>query len=204
LVERSIADEFISRFVERARRIRIGDPMQDVTELGPLASASHRDRVLSYVESAQAEGIELLIGGRPASDLHPSLAGGFFIEPTAVIASSNDTRVCQDEIFGPFATFLTFETYEEAIRLANGTSFGLVAYLWSDHLPTVERATRDLRAGVVWVNTPMVRELRAPFGGYKDSGVGREGGESCQQFYTEVKTVTVPSKPVAVRKLGTL
>lgn len=86
--------------------------------------------------------------------------------------------------------------------MANDSRFGLVAYVWSDHLPTVERATRDLRAGVVWVNTPMTRELRAPFGGYRESGLGREGGAACEQFYTEVKTVTVPSRPVTVRKMG--
>lgn len=202
LLERSIADDFMARFCERAGRIRVGDPMRDDTELGPLASAAHRDRVLAFAGSAQAEGARLLTGGRAASGLPSPLAGGFFVEPTAVLSPSNDARVCQDEIFGPFATFLVFDTYEEAIELANGTAFGLVAYVWSDHLPTVERASRDLRAGVVWVNTPMMRELRAPFGGFKDSGVGREGGEACQHFYTEVKTVTIPSSPVAVRRLG--
>ncbi len=201
LVERKIADDFIARFVERARRIRIGDPMDDATELGPLASARHRERVLSYAGVATGEGATLLTGGRAAT-MEGDLAGGFFVEPTAVMASGNQSRVCQEEIFGPFAAFLTFETYEEAIALANGTSFGLVAYVWSDHLPTVERASRDLRAGVVWVNTPMVRELRAPFGGYKESGLGREGGEACELFYTEAKTVTVPAQPVAVRKMG--
>lgn len=201
LLERSIADAFIEQFVERTRRIRIGDPMDAATELGPLASASHRDRVLSYVDVATGEGARLLTGGR-AVRLEGDLSGGYFIEPTAVLAASNEARVCQDEIFGPFAAFLTFDGYDEAIRLANGTSFGLVAYVWSDHLPTVERAVRDLRSGVVWVNTPMTRELRAPFGGYRDSGLGREGGEACEQFYTEVKTVTVPSRPVAVRRMG--
>lgn len=201
LVEKRIADDFIARFVERARRIRIGDPMRDDTELGPLASAAHRDRVLSYAQIARDDGATLLTGGERA-EMEGDLSGGFFAQPTAVLAASNDSRVCQDEIFGPFAAFLTFETYEEAIRLANGTSFGLVSYVWSDHLPTVERAVRDLKSGVVWVNTPMMRELRAPFGGYRDSGLGREGGEACEQFYTEVKTITVPSMPVAVRKMG--
>lgn len=202
LLEKSIADDFIERFVARARRIRIGDPMDDATELGPLASARHRERVLSYAGIAAADGATLLTGGR-AAEPSDALAAGFFVEPTAVLASSNKSRVCQEEIFGPFATFLAFETYDEAISLANDTAFGLVAYVWSDHLPTIERATRDLRAGVVWVNTPMVRELRAPFGGYKESGLGREGGDACEQFYTEAKTVTVPALPVAVRKLGT-
>jgi 5-carboxymethyl-2-hydroxymuconic-semialdehyde dehydrogenase/aminomuconate-semialdehyde/2-hydroxymuconate-6-semialdehyde dehydrogenase len=201
LVERSIADDFIARFVARAGRIRIGDPLDDATELGPLASAAHRARVLSFVDAARDDGARLLAGGRAAA-MPGALAGGYFVEPTAVLATRSGARVCRQEIFGPFASFLVFDSYGEAIRMANDTDFGLVAYVWSDHLPTVERATRDLRAGVVWVNTPMMRELRAPFGGYRDSGLGREGGESCEQFYTEVKTVTVPSRPVAVRKMG--
>jgi 5-carboxymethyl-2-hydroxymuconic-semialdehyde dehydrogenase/aminomuconate-semialdehyde/2-hydroxymuconate-6-semialdehyde dehydrogenase len=202
LLERPIAEDFMARFVGRAARIRVGDPMRDDTELGPLASAAHRDRVLSFVGTATGEGARLLAGGRAASGLPAPLDGGFFVEPTAVLAPSNDLRVCQEEIFGPFASFLVFDTYDEAIAMANGTAFGLVAYVWSDHLPTVERASRDLRAGVVWVNTPMVRELRAPFGGYGESGVGREGGEACMQFYTEVKTVTTPAAPVTIRRLG--
>jgi 5-carboxymethyl-2-hydroxymuconic-semialdehyde dehydrogenase/aminomuconate-semialdehyde/2-hydroxymuconate-6-semialdehyde dehydrogenase len=201
LVERTIADDFIARFAERAGRIRLGDPLDDRTELGPLASAAHRQRVLSYVDVAREGGARLLAGGR-AAGLPGDLAGGYFVEPTAVLATGSGSRVCQEEIFGPFASFLVFDGYEEAIRMANDSRFGLVAYVWSDHLPTVERATRDLRAGVVWVNTPMTRELRAPFGGYRDSGLGREGGSACEQFYTEVKTVTVPSRPVAVRKMG--
>lgn len=201
LLERKIADAFIARFVARARGIRIGDPTDDRTELGPLASAAHRDRVLGFVDVAKADGAALLTGGKRA-DMPGALAGGYFVEPTAVRVGSSSARVCREEIFGPFASFLTFETYDEAISAANDSDFGLVAYVWSDHVPTVERATRDLAAGVVWVNTPMTRELRAPFGGYKDSGLGREGGEACERFYTEVKTVTVPSTPVAVRKLG--
>jgi 5-carboxymethyl-2-hydroxymuconic-semialdehyde dehydrogenase/aminomuconate-semialdehyde/2-hydroxymuconate-6-semialdehyde dehydrogenase len=201
LLERKIADEFVDKFVARARKIRIGDPTDDRTELGPLASAPHRERVLGFVDIAKADGARLLTGGR-RPDMPGALAGGYFVEPTAVWAPGPAARVCREEIFGPFASFLTFESYDDAIRIANDGEFGLVAYVWSDHLPTVERATRDLAAGVVWVNTPMTRELRAPFGGYKDSGLGREGGEACERFYTEVKTVTVPSVPVAVRKLG--
>jgi 5-carboxymethyl-2-hydroxymuconic-semialdehyde dehydrogenase/aminomuconate-semialdehyde/2-hydroxymuconate-6-semialdehyde dehydrogenase len=201
LLEKSIADDFIGRFVERAARIRIGDPMLDDTELGPLASTGHRDRVLSFADIARGEGAELLTGGKAAS-LPGDLAGGYFVEPTAVFAKSNASQVCQDEIFGPFAAFLTFDSYEEAIGMANDTQFGLVSYLWSDHLPTVEAASRDLKSGVVWVNTTMTRELRAPFGGYKDSGVGREGGQASEQFYTEIKTVTTPTRPITVKKIG--
>jgi len=201
LLEKSISEAFLARFVDRARQLRIGDPMLDSTEMGPLGSAAHRDRVLSYVKVAQEDGATLLTGGG-VPQMTGDLAGGYFIEPTAVLAPSNAARVCQEEIFGPFATFLTFEGYDQAMQMANDTEFGLVSYVWSDHLPTVEAASRDLRSGVVWVNTPMTRDLRAPFGGYKNSGVGREGGAACEAFYTEVKTVTIPDRPVTLRQIG--
>ena len=202
LLEKSIADDFIGRFVDRAQKIRIGDPMLEATELGPLGSAAHRDRVLSYVDIARNEGAELLTGGARAT-MPGDLGDGYFVQPTAVLAPSNRSRVCQDEIFGPFATFLTFDSYDHAIEMANDTEFGLVSYVWSDHLPTIEAASRDLRSGVVWVNTTMTRDLRTPFGGYKNSGVGREGGAYSEDFYTELKTITVPQAPITVRRIGT-
>jgi acyl-CoA reductase-like NAD-dependent aldehyde dehydrogenase len=176
----------------------VGDPLDPATEVGPLASLPHMTRVLGFAESAQAEGARLLTGGARREDLGP----GYFIQPTAVAAPSNAARVAQDEIFGPFATFLPFDTAEEAARIANDTRFGLVAYVWSEHLPTVMTMTERLRAGVVWVNTPMMRELRAPFGGFNDSGVGREGGAACEGFYTEERTVTIPKAPPPLRRLG--
>lgn len=198
LVERSIFDGFVERFQERAARVTVGDPMADETEIGPLASEAHMNRVLSYVGIAEGEGGRLLTGGTRRTDL----GDGFFVAPTAIVAPSNRTRVAQEEIFGPFATFLPFDTEDEAIAIANDTQFGLVSYVWSDHLPTVMRMTEALRSGVVWVNTPMMRELRAPFGGYKASGVGREGGTSSEHFYTEEKTVTIPKVPPPLRRLG--
>ncbi len=200
-VERSIADAFIADFVDRARRITVGDPTLDTTELGPLASAAHRDRVLAFARDAAADGVEILTGGG-APNVRDDIAGGFYVEPIAALAPDGDRAVCRNEIFGPFATFQVFDSYDEVVTKANATRFGLVSYVWSDHLPTVERAVRDLRSGVVWVNTTMTRELRAPFGGYKDSGVGREGGEACERFYTEAKSVTIPSHPIAPRRFG--
>jgi acyl-CoA reductase-like NAD-dependent aldehyde dehydrogenase len=158
-VQRRIATEFIERFVERARQIRIGDPMDPQTELGPLAYAGHLERVLSFVDVARGEGAEILTGGRRA----PGFPRGYYMEPTAVLAKSNAGRVCQDEIFGPFATFLVYDTLDEALAIANDSPFGLVAYVWAEDLNVVMRASREIRAGVVWVNTTMVRELRAPF-----------------------------------------
>jgi acyl-CoA reductase-like NAD-dependent aldehyde dehydrogenase len=198
LLHRSVAVRYIERFVERTRAIRIGDPLDEATEIGPLAFKGHMDRVLSFVDVAAADGAELLCGGRRA----PQFPVGWYVEPTAVLAPDNRARVAQEEIFGPFATFLLFDTLEEAIALANQSRFGLVSYVWSGQLDEVMRCSRDIRAGVVWVNTPMFRELRAPFGGAKDSGVGRDGASSSAEFFTELKTTSIPLEPPAIPKLG--
>ena len=198
LVERSIFNDFTHAFAERAQKIRVGDPLDDATELGPLASLSHMKRVLSFVDMAHEDGGRLLTGGSRREDL----GEGYFVEPTAVIAGSNADRCAQDEIFGPFATFLPFDGLEEALHIANDTTFGLVSYVWSDHLPTVMQMQTGLRSGLVWVNTSMMRELRAPFGGFKTSGVGREGGTSCEAFYTEERTTSTPIQPATVRRFG--
>ena len=198
LVQRRIADDFIVRFVERARRLRIGDPMDPATEIGPLAFRAHYERVLSFTEVARADGAELLLGGGPA----PGFGRGLYMQPTAVLARDNGARICQEEVFGPFATFLLFDEVDEAIAIANASRYGLVSYVWSDHLPTALRAAQGIEAGVVWVNTPMLRELRAPFGGVKESGSGREGGESSMRFYTTEKTTILPLDAVPLPQLG--
>ncbi len=198
LVQHSIAEEFIARFVERTRRIRLGDPMDPATEVGPLAFRAHMERVLSYIEVARADGAQLLVGGRRA----PGFERGYYVEPTAVFAKDNSARVCQEEIFGPFATLQTYDRLDEAIRIANDSDFGLVCYVWAEDLNAVMRVSREVRAGTVWVNTPMMRELRAPFGGCKQSGVGRDGATSSVEFFTELKTTTVPLEPVRMARLG--
>jgi acyl-CoA reductase-like NAD-dependent aldehyde dehydrogenase len=198
LVQKSIAKEFIARFVERSRRIRIGDPMAPATEIGPLAFQGHLDRVLSYVDIARAEGGTLLTGGRRSRNF----AKGYYMEPTAVLAKSNESRVCQEEIFGPFATFLTFDTLDEAIAIANRSKFGLVSYVWSEDLATAMRCSRDIRAGTVWINTPLMRELRAAFGGFKESGIGRDGPYASLEFYTELKSTIIPIDPITMHRFG--
>lgn len=187
LLQRSIADGFLERFVDRARRLRIGPPADPATEIGPLAFAAHFERVLSYVDVARAEGARLLTGGRRA----PGFARGYYMEPTAVLAGGNDARVCREEIFGPFATLLVYDTLDEAIAIANDSPFGLVCYVWTRDLDAAMRVSREVRAGTVWVNTPMMRELRAPFGGYKQSGIGRELGTFGFEAYRQVKHVHV-------------
>ncbi|AHE54444.1 aldehyde dehydrogenase [Sphingomonas sanxanigenens] len=197
LVQRGIADRFIEAFVARTRNIRVGDPLDPATDIGPLVSQRHMQHVLSFVPEA-GSGDALLTGGRRA----PQFERGCYVEPTVVLASSNDARVCQEEIFGPFAALIVFDTDEEAYRIANASRFGLVSYVWSQSIARIMEAQQRIEAGIVWCNTPMMRELRAPFGGYKDSGVGADGGAACEAFYTRQKTVTIPRRPIALRKLG--
>ncbi len=197
LVQRSIARKFIERFVARTQGIRVGDPLAPTTEVGPLAFEAHMQRVLAYTKVARDEGAQLLTGGRRAA-----LERGWFVEPTAVLARSNEARVCQEEIFGPFATFVEFDTLDEAIALANRSKFGLASYVWSDDLGTAMRCSREIRAGTVWINTPMMRELRAPFGGYKESGIGRDGPAASVDFFTEQKATIIPIDPPPMHRFG--
>ncbi len=196
LVQDSIFDEFVGRFVERAQKIRVGDPLDDATEIGPIASARHRQHILSYVDIAQSQGATLLTGGKALD------RPGYFIEPTAVLAPSNSDRVCQEEIFGPFAAFVKFSDMEDAVRMANESQFGLVGYCWTQNIDKALRVSQAVRTGLMWVNTPMVRELRAPFGGVKDSGLGRDGAAASMAFFTEEKTTTLPLADVPLRKFG--
>ncbi|VCU68752.1 Putative aldehyde dehydrogenase AldA [Pigmentiphaga humi] len=198
LVQRAVLDRFIESFVARTRRLRLGDPLDPATEIGPLAFRAHRDRVASYVEVARADGAQVLCGGQAEAALEP----GFFFQPTAVLAQDNRARVCREEIFGPFATIVPFDTADQAFAMANDSEFGLVSYVWTDHHPTLMRALSDIRAGMVWANTPMTRDLRAPFGGIKSSGYGREGGESSMKFYTYEKTAMLPTVLPAIPRLG--
>ena len=198
LLHEEIADEFTERFVARLQAVNIGDPFDPATELGPLAFARHRDRVLDYARIAAGEGAEILCGGRPAAQFER----GYFVEPTAVRVGSNALRVCQEEIFGPFVAIQSFSSNAEALSIANDSRFGLVSYLWSDDLPTVMEISRGLQAGTVWVNTPLTRDLRAPFGGYKQSGIGRDGLHASVELMTEEKTVMLPNAPLDLPKIG--
>ena len=197
-VQRSIADRFIAGFVERTRRIRIGDPLAETTEMGPLAYAAHRDHVLSFLDVARSDGAELLCGGdRPAG-----FAKGYYVEPIAVLAPSNETRVAQEEIFGPFATIILFDEIDEAIAAANRSDFGLVSYVWTSSLAVAMQCSKRIRAGTVWINTPLMSELRAPFCGYNQSGIGRDGATSSADFFTELKTTIIPTSTLSLKKLG--
>lgn len=198
LVQNKVADQFIDQFTARMRTVKVGQPFAADTEVGPLAFASHKDKVLSYVDIAKADGGEILVGGKMADGFDK----GYYFQPTAVLAKSNQQRVCQEEIFGPFVTIQTYDSLDEAITIANDSDFGLVSYVWSEDLQTVMSASRRIQAGTVWVNTPLTRDLRAPFGGYKQSGVGRDGLHASVELFTEEKTTMLPTSALTLPKLG--
>ncbi|MFT7287722.1 MAG: acyl-CoA reductase-like NAD-dependent aldehyde dehydrogenase [Halieaceae bacterium] len=198
LLQEAIAEEFTERFVARLQNVKIGDPFEASTELGPLAFARHRDKVLDYAKLAETEGAQILAGGKASADFDR----GYFVEPTVALVESNQLRICREEVFGPFATIQTFSTTEEALAIANDSDFGLVSYLWSNDLPTVMQVGRQLKAGTVWVNTSLTRDLRAPFGGYKQSGIGRDGLHASVELMTEEKTMMLPNAPLTLPKLG--
>lgn len=198
LVQSGVADRFIDQFVGRAGKVRVGDPMEAATEVGPLAFQAHMEKVLSYIESARLEGAEILAGGSRREDLEP----GYFVEPTVALVKSNSMRVCQQEVFGPFATIQVFDEPEEAIAIANDSEYGLVGYAWTENLQLGLKMQESIRAGTVWINTPLLRDLRAPFGGLKNSGIGRDGPRQCTDFFTEEKATIVPRRRQAIRKMG--
>lgn len=191
LVQREIFVEFTETLVERARALRIGDPLDEQTDQGALVSRAQLENTEFYVQLAAQEGGTVLCGGRRPAELPPRCAGGYFYEPTVLVGLDNDCRVNQEEIFGPVVTVQPFADELEAVRLANGTRYGLSASLWTRDLKRAHRVAEQLEAGTVWVNCWMLRDLRVPFGGMKSSGVGREGGEEALRFFTEPKNVCV-------------
>ena len=199
LVQRGIAPRFIEAFVERTRTIRVGHPRETTTEIGPLASKVHYDHVSSFVPAASATGSRILAGGARADGFDR----GYYFQPTVVEVESNSDRLCQEEIFGPFAALMPFDTAEEAYRIANDSRFGLVGYVWSQNVMTILEAQERISAGTIWCNTPMMRDLRAPFGGYRESGMGAEGGRAGEAFYTRQKTVSMARRPLRMNRVGT-
>lgn len=191
LVERGIAVEFTRAFVERAVGLRIGDPLDDATDQGAIASAAHLEKIRSYVALAQAEGGEVLCGGRSPDPPNERCRGGYFFEPTVIGGLSPACRVNQEEIFGPVVSIVPFDDEVQAVAIANGTAYGLSASVWTRDLNRAHRVADQLQSGTVWLNCWLLRDLRVPFGGTKQSGVGREGGDEALRFFTEPKTVCI-------------
>jgi len=174
--------------------LRVGDPLDRQTRQGTVVSARHFDKILSRIGIAREEGGEVLCGGGATTPDGPRCAGGWFIEPTLIGGLGPQCSTNQEEIFGPVATIAAFDDEDEAVALANGTRYGLAASLWSRDVDRCHRMARRLKAGLVWVNCWMIRDLRTPMGGMKDSGVGREGGMEAMRFFTEPKNVCVSVK----------
>ncbi len=188
VLQERIADEFLDGFLALANSIRLGDPLDPATEMGPLTSAGHRDRVLTYCQIAHQEGGEILTGGGPPKD--PELAKGYYMRPTVVLAQPQD-RVCMEEVFGPFVSVNRFKDEAEAVRIANNTDYGLGGGLWTADLARAHRVAQQLQSGMVWINCYKRVNPGSPFGGVRASGYGREMGFEAMHDYTEAKSVWV-------------
>ena len=190
LVERSLYPHFLEEFVKRAQALVVGDPLDEHTRMGALVSEGHMKKVLSYIELAKAEGGTFECGGNQVK-INGRCSDGYFISPTIITGLTQQCRTNQEEIFGPVVTIMPFDTAEEAIAFANSTAYGLSATIWTENLKRAHRVAHQLKSGIIWINCWLLRDLRTPFGGMKQSGVGREGGWEAMRFFTEAKNVCV-------------
>ncbi len=198
LVQRSIYAQFIERVAERVARLKVGHPLDPATEIGPLIHARHLDKVLSYFRIAQEDGALTRVGGGRVESLKP----GLYVQPTLFVGATNTMRVAREEIFGPVLTAIPFDDEAEALRVANETSYGLTAYVWTADTGRALRMAHGVDAGMVWVNSENNRHLPTPFGGMKASGIGRDGGDYSFDFYMETKNICMAFGTHRVPKLG--
>ena len=189
-VQRPIFDEFVSRLKDGAEALRLGRPEDSATNLGPLVSETHRQKVLSYFRLAVEEGATVVCGGG-VPEMEESLSAGSWVQPTIWTGLDDNARVVREEIFGPCCHVRAFDDEDEVVALANDTDYGLAAAVWTENVSRAHRVAARLEAGVTWVNSWFLRDLRTPFGGMKQSGIGREGGEYSLEFYTETKNICV-------------
>jgi aminomuconate-semialdehyde/2-hydroxymuconate-6-semialdehyde dehydrogenase len=189
-VERSLYKKFTDEFVKRTRLMTVGDPLDEKTRIGALVSEAHTNKVLSYIALAQEEGGEIITGGKRVT-VQGRCENGYFVAPTVITGLSHQCRTNQEEIFGPVVTIMPFDTEEEVLMYANSTSYGLSATLWTENLKRAHRVSAQLKSGIIWVNCWLFRDLRTPFGGTKQSGVGREGGWDALRFFTDAKNVCI-------------
>jgi aminomuconate-semialdehyde/2-hydroxymuconate-6-semialdehyde dehydrogenase len=189
-VQRPIYEKFKAEFVARVKKLKVGNPLAEDTDLGAVVSKAHQDKVLSYISLAKEEGGTVLTGGN-AVTLSGEWANGYYIEPTVIEGLSPYCRTNQEEIFGPVVTLTPFDTTEEAVHYANCTPYGLAATIWTENLTTAHYVAHAVESGIIWVNCWLLRDLRTPFGGMKNSGLGREGGFEALRFFTEEKNICV-------------
>ena len=190
LVERSIHDDFVASLVKATESMKLGPGLDEDTGMGPVVSAEHLERITRYVEIGRSEGAEIVTGGRRATEL----GNGYFMQPTVFAGVSNDMRIAQEEIFGPVAAVIEVDDVDEAIRVANDTVYGLAAAVWTTNLSKAHRVARGIKAGTVWVNTTGLYDPSVSFGGYKQSGFGRELGRHSIETYTQTKSVWISLK----------
>lgn len=190
LVERSLYSKFVDELVRRTKLLVVGDPVEDATNLGPLVSEAHMNKVLSYIELAKSEGGTVLTGGNRVS-VGGRCANGYFVAPTVITGLPQTCRTNQEEIFGPVVTVSPFDTEAEVIEMANSNMYGLSATIWTENLKRAHRVSAQVKSGIIWVNCWLYRDLRTPFGGMKQSGVGREGGWDALKFFTDAKNVCI-------------
>jgi len=191
-IERTIYDKFKTAFVEKVSRMKVGNPSDPSTKQGAVVSKGHMEKVLSYIALAEEEGGTILTGGNQVI-LDAPHDNGYYIAPTIIEGLPFDCRTNQEEIFGPVVTLCPFDTEEEVLMMANATQYGLAATVWTTNLKKAHRVADEIHAGIVWVNSWLVRDLRTPFGGVKASGVGREGGWEALKFFTEPKNIFIKS-----------
>ncbi len=189
-VEKPIYQKFVDAFVAKVKTLKVGDPNDEQTKVGALVSEPHMKKVLSYIELAKQEGGEVILGGK---QVNPGgrCVNGYFIEPTIITGLGSDCRTNQEEIFGPVVTIMPFENEDEVIEYANSTTYGLSATIWTENLKKAHRVSAKVKSGIIWVNCWLFRDLRTPFGGMKQSGVGREGGWDALKFFTETRNVCI-------------
>jgi aminomuconate-semialdehyde/2-hydroxymuconate-6-semialdehyde dehydrogenase len=190
IIEETVYDRFKKEFIEQVQQLKVGDPLEDTSKQGALVSQQHFEKVMKAIDTAKQEGGTILCGGK-AVILEGRCANGFFIEPTVIEGLGCQCKTNTEEIFGPVVTLQKFETEEEALQLANACSYGLSATIWTQNISRANRVSAQVEAGIVWVNCWLLRDLRTPFGGIKNSGVGTEGGWEALRFFTEAKNVCV-------------
>ena len=188
-VEENIYEKFKKDFIKIVAELKVGHPSEEDTDIGALVSIEHLEKVKSYIDIAKQEGGQVLFGGN--SVRVQGNENGYYLQPTIIEVSDNKCRLNQEEIFGPVVTIMPFKTAEEALALANDTKYGLASTLWTNNLQRTMQFSQKLQTGIVWVNTWMLRDLRTPFGGAKESGVGREGGFEALRFFTEPKNICI-------------
>ena len=188
LIQSSIYEKFKSDLVDSVSKLKIGDPNEIDTEFGAISSKEHYDKIINYIELAKKEGGDILIGGN-SLNIPGRCNKGYFIAPTIIDSLDNSSIINQDEIFGPVVTLQSFDSEDEAINIANNIDYGLSATIWSDDIEKSNRVALNINAGVIWINCWLVRDLRTPFGGMKQSGLGREGGDYALDFFTEPKNI---------------